>query len=264
MRRRRERGFALLIVLWSMVLLALMITTLLANGRTAITLAGNVRDAATARARADGAINEALFHVLAEGSQHWAPNGSWHDLQGDVRVRVITLGGLINPNLASTNLLAGLLQACGASEAQANRLAAAIIDWRSPPLTQAAEDAREQAYRRAGLHFSPPGTPFSDLAEVGDVLGMPPTLLRTALPYMSLYQTDDPDPDLASPLVRRALQLAHDPGTLHNGYQGSFPTVEIEAEAAGPGRAMVRRHGVFSLAGADNPRPYSVLQFAGG
>ncbi len=263
MRQSRERGFALLIVLWSMVLLALMITALLANGRTAMTLAGNVRDAAAARARADGAINEALFHALASGPQHWVPDGSWHDLPGGVRVRVTTLGGLVNPNLASTNLLAGLLQASGADEAQAKRLAAAIIDWRSPPLTQAAETAREQAYRGAGLHFSPPGEPFSDLAELGDVLGMPQVLLRAMLPYMSLYQTDDPDPALASPLVRRALQLANDPGALHDGYQGSFPTVEIEAEAAGLGRVMVRRHGVFSLADPDSPQPYSVLLLTG-
>jgi general secretion pathway protein K len=260
----RERGFALLIVLWSMVLLALMITTLLANGRTAITLAGNVRDAASAGARADGAINEALFHALATGAQHWAPDGSWHDLPEGVRVRVTTLGGLINPNLASTNLLAGVLQACGADEAQAKRLAAAIIDWRSPPLSEAAETARAQTYRRARLKFSPPGTAFSDLAELKDVLGITPALLQAMLPYMSLYQTDDPDPALSSPLVRRALELANDPGALHDGYQGSFPTVEIEAEAAGPGRAMVHRHGVFSLAGTDSPHPYSVMQLGGG
>lgn len=259
----RERGFALLIVLWSMALLALMITIVLANGRTAITLAGNVRDAAAADARADGAINEALFHALANGAAHWAPDGSWHDLPEGVRVRVTTLGGLINPNLAPTNLLAGLLQACGADEAQAKRVAAAIIDWRSPPLTAAAAQARVQSYRRAGLQFAPPGAAFSDLAELGDVLGMTPALLQAMLPYMSLYQTDDPDPALSSPLVRRALALADDPGALHEGYQGNFPTVEIEAEAAGPGRAMVRRHGVFSLAGADSPHPYSVLQFGG-
>lgn len=264
MSARRERGFALLVVLWSVVLLALMITTLLANGRTAIALAGNVRDAAMASARADGAIDEAMFHVLADGPQHWAPDGSWHDLPGGVRVRVAALGGLINPNLASTNLLDGLLQACGANAAQAAQLAAAIIDWRSPPLSQGAEAAREQAYRSAGLHFSPPGLPFADLAELGDVLGMNQTLLRAMLPYMSLYQTDDPDPALASPLVRRALQLGNDPGAIHNGFAGSFPTVEIEARAAGPGRARVRRRGVFSLGSADSPHPFSTLLMAGG
>lgn len=260
----RERGFALLIVLWSMVLLALLMTSLLANGRTAMNLAGNVRDAAAARARADGAINEALFHALSSGAQHWAPDGSWHVLPGAVKVRVIALGGLINPNLASTNLLDGFLQACGADEAQAKKLAAAIIDWRSPPLTQAAEDAREEKYRRAGLHFAPPGALFSDLAELGDVIGMDPALLKKMLPYMSLYQTDDPDPALAGPLVRRALQLGNDPGALHDGYQGSFPTVEIEAEADGPGRARATRHGVFSLAGPDSPAPYGVMLLTGG
>jgi hypothetical protein len=114
------------------------------------------------------------------------------------------------------------------------------------------------------LEFSPPGTAFSDLAELQDVLGMTPGLLHAMLPYMSLYQTDDPDPALSSPLVCRALELVNAPGALHDGYQGSFPTAEIEAEAAGPGRAMIRRHGVFSLAGTDSPHPYSVMQFGGG
>ncbi|OYV37941.1 MAG: hypothetical protein B7Z80_11420 [Rhodospirillales bacterium 20-64-7] len=264
MKPGRERGFALLVVLWSVVLLALMISTLLANGRSAATLAGNLRDAAMARARADGAIDEALFHVLADGAQHWAPDGAWHDLPGGVRVRVVALGGLVNPNTAPTNLLDGLLQACGADPAQAARLAAAIIDWRSPPLTQAAETAREQAYRRAGLGFSPPGKPFADVAELGDVLGMPKPLLAAMLPYLSLYQTDDPDPALASPLVRRALQLGHDPGAVHDGFAGSFPTVEIDAQAAGPGRVRVRRRGVFSLASPDSPHPYGVMLLAGG
>ena len=262
--RPGQRGFALLIVLWSMVLLALMITTLLADGRTAMILAGNLRDAAMARARADGALNEALYHVLASGQRNWPPDGSWHDLPGGLRVRVTTLGGLINPNLASTDLLAGFMQACGADPAQANRLAAAIIDWRTPAVTQAAEQAREQAYRRAGLAFSPPGMPFADPAELGDVLGMTPALLRAMLPYVSLYQTDDPDPALASPLMRRALRIAGDPGALHDGYQGNFPAVEIEAEAAGPGRAMIRRRGIFSLGNAGSPHAYSVLLLTGG
>lgn len=260
----RERGFALLIVLWSMVLLALILTSLLANGRSAVALAANIRNAAMARARADGAINEALFHSLANGPVHWAPDGQWHELPDGLRVRVQTLGGLINPNEASTNLLAGFIQACGASEAKAQKLSAAIIDWRSPPLTQQAEAARQQVYRQAGLRFAPPGAPFSNLAELRDVLGMTPSLLKTMLPYMSLYQTDDPDPALASPLVRRALQLAHDPGSIHKGFTGNFPVVEIEAQAHGPGRAYVVRRGVFSLASPEEPHPYTVLQLTGG
>lgn len=261
----RERGFALLIVLWSMALLALLMSTLLANGRTAINLAGNVRDEAAARARADGAINEALFHVLAENAQHWAPDGTWHVLPGAVKVRVRSPDGLINPNLASTNLLTGFLRACGAGQAQAKKLADAIIDWRTPPLSDAAEAARKQRYRQAGLHFAPPGAPFADLAELGAVIGMTPALLKKMMPYMSLYQTDEPDPVLAPPLVLRALKLANDPGALPTGFQGSFPTVTIEAEADGPGHARVIRRGVFSLTGADSAAvPFSVLQMTGG
>ena len=73
---KRERGFALLIVLWSLVLITLLTIQILASGRSALALAGNIRAAAAARAAADGAISEAVYHVLAYGPDHWAVDGA--------------------------------------------------------------------------------------------------------------------------------------------------------------------------------------------
>lgn len=255
----QQQGFALLIVLASVVLLALMLSALLANGRSAIIVAGNMRDAAAARAATDGAINEALFHALAGGAQHWAPDAGWHQLPGGVDVRIVSLGGLVNPNIASTDLLAGLLQASGTDAKQARRVAEAIIEWRSPPVSAAAAAARVQAYRQAGLAYAPSGAPFADVAELGDVLGMTPGLLARMLPVLSLQQRDDPDPTLAGPLVRRALRLAGLQGAIGSVFTGAFPVVQIEARKAG-----VQRAGVFSLAGAQSPHPYSVMLLTDG
>lgn len=265
MTSRHERGFALLVVLWSLVLITLLTTQILASGRTALALAGNLRDAAAARASADGAINEAVFHLLAEGADHWAADGSPHVLaSGDVTltVRITSLAGKINPNLASTGLLKGLFLAAGGSSAQAQQLAAAIIAWRSPAATQQDTAALLATYRRAGLRYGPPGQNFVDLSELSDVIGMPPALLAKVLPYMSLYQSGDPDPAQAAPLVRRAIALSGQAVDGGGGFSGNFPVVAITAEVDGPGPLDVRRIAMVSIAGANSTPPFQLLSLA--
>jgi general secretion pathway protein K len=258
----RDRGFALLVVLWSLVLIGLLTAQILASGRTALLLASNLRMAAQAREGADGAINEALFHVLSNGADQWQPDGATHLLNVGgvtVTVRVESLASKINPNLASIALLAGLFQALGTAPDQANQLANSIISWRSQAASKADSQALLAVYRRAGLSYGPPERPFADLGELSDVIGMPPSLLAAALPYMSLYQPCDPNPKLAAPIVRRALSLAGQTGSSSDVYDGTDPVVVIKAEASGQGKLDVRRVAIVSIAGADAPSPFQFL-----
>ena len=71
----RQRGFALLIVLWSLALLALIGTRLTAAGRTETQIAINLRANATAEALADGAVHEAIFHHIDRSERHWPADG---------------------------------------------------------------------------------------------------------------------------------------------------------------------------------------------
>jgi general secretion pathway protein K len=150
----RDRGFALLVVLWSLVLVGLLTTQIIASGRTALVLAGNLRAAAEARAQADGAINEAIFHLIANGADHWAADGGVHVLGSPglpISLRIGSLAGKINPSLASTKLLAGLFEAAGAAPPQASEIAAAIIEWRTRAANKQIAQARLDEYQRAGL-----------------------------------------------------------------------------------------------------------------
>lgn len=263
---RNENGFALLIVLWSMVLIGFLTTQILASGRTALLLARNACAAAAARADADGAISETLFHVLSYGPGQWPANGTLHLLrEGNVTIsaRVQSLAGKINPNLASTGLLAGLFQADGAAPGQARQLADAIIAWRSPAVSRQQTQAALAAYQRAGLPYGPPGHGFADLHELAGVIGMPHALLAAALPDLSLYQPGDPDPTLADPQVRRALALAGQAGSNSREYEGTFPVVSIEAEVAGPGHLILSRTAIVSIPGADGPEPFRFLSITG-
>jgi general secretion pathway protein K len=257
-----ERGFALLIVLWSLILITLLTMQILASGRTALALAGNLKNAAEARASADGAINEALFHLLAAGSGHWPADGQPHALGAagiGLTVQISPLDNLINPNNAAPALLAGLFQASGAPPVEAKQLAAAIVAWRAPAGTKSAGLATLAAYRAAGLPYGPPGRPFQDLGELAYVIGMKPALLAKALPDLSLYQSTDPQPAQASPAVREALFLSGQPAPKANAASANPPVVTITAEVTGPGKLDVRRTAIVSIAGGNKSPPYAIL-----
>jgi general secretion pathway protein K len=258
----RERGFALLLVLWSLVLIALLTTQLLASGRTSLRLAGNLRAAAQAQASADGAIHEALFHVLTTGPDHWPQDNTPHLLRVgaySVSVRVQNLADKINPNLASTGLLSGLFQALGAAPDQAQHLANAIIAWRSKAVSKQDTQALLAAYRRPGLPYGPPGQPFADLSDLGDVIDMSPALLAAALPHMSLYPSGDPAPTLADPIVRRALAISGQAGANSNFFESTAQVISITAEASGPAGLDLRRIAIISLGSANASAPFQIL-----
>ncbi|MGE4481410.1 hypothetical protein [Acidocella sp.] len=261
MTSRRDRGFALLVVLWSLVLITLLITTLLASGRTDTRLANNIRDAAMARAAADGAINETIFHLLGHDGG-WAEDGPAHELavgRSMVWVQVHGLAGKINPNLASTALLAGLFQAVGMAPQQAKGLARAVIAWRSKAATAQDREDLLNAYRRAGLPYGPPAKPFADLGEIANVMGMTPTLLARLRPHLNLYQSGDPNAALADPVVREALKLSGQTGARTGIYEGNATVVIVEAQARGPGHTLARRRAIVSLSGEQGVSAYKIL-----
>jgi len=63
-----ESGFALLIVLWTLVPIALLFVMLTAAARSDAQLTANLRSAAELEATADGAIYSALFDLLQRGA----------------------------------------------------------------------------------------------------------------------------------------------------------------------------------------------------
>jgi general secretion pathway protein K len=268
MNATRDRGFALLVVLWSLVLIALLTTQILASGRTAVVLAANLSNAAEARARADGAINETIFHLLSTGANHWQPDGSPHILFEDgsetLSVRIRPLDDKINPNLASTALLAGLFQASGATSKEAIQLADAVIQWRSLAVSKQAMQDALATYQHAGLRFGPPGHPFNNLGELAYVIGMPHALLAAALSRMSLYQTCDPNPAHADLVVRQALALSGEAGSNGATDDDTAPVFSIEAEIDGPSSLRVRRDAIVSINDALSPAPFQVLDLTDG
>ena len=258
-----ERGFALLIVLWSMVLLALLATQLTAAGRIEAKIASNLRGSAIAEAAADGAINEALFRLLDGTSRRFLVDGAVRRTaipHGVVDVRIQDEAGKVNPNTASPALLAALLRAVGADPGTANTVALAIAAWRTPSLGGQGFAAGAAEYRAAGRDYAPPGAPLQSLDEVGLVLGMTPPLLARLTPHLSLYTEDNPVPSAADPVVLQAIResAGSDPAA-NVGEATAVSVISIAATAHVAGGANFTRYAVVRMAPTPRGRPYQIL-----
>ncbi|HUN39179.1 MAG TPA: hypothetical protein VMU81_02700 [Acetobacteraceae bacterium] len=257
--RRGERGFALIIVLWMLGILALLITALVAGARQEARLSITLRAEAVDRAAADAVLSSVILDVL-RGSA--LPSGPWQVGAVHVSVGLEDLSGRMNPNLASARMLEALLLQLGVPSDRAQNLAAAIVDWRTPGLVPSPHGAKAAQYRAAGLTYGPPGRPFENLDEIGFVLGMTPRLLALMKPHLTLWSTSDPDPTFADAVVLTALRDAGVPPFASN--RGTARVIAITAIASQPDAPRVVRRAVIRFGYSPDGRAWRVLVWDSG
>jgi general secretion pathway protein K len=207
----RQRGFALLIVLWTVGFLALLGTQIVAGGRSDTQLATNLKQESVLRAAADGAVADVMFHMLAARDSRFRADGVTREIvvgQTPILVRIENEGDRINLNTSPPVLLRALIVQMGVAPALADRLAAAILDWRTSSANPRPNGAKAPQYRAAGLSYGPPGTPFQSIGELADVLGMTPDLFERLAPHLTILTDGDPDMSTRDPVVARALMDA--------------------------------------------------------
>lgn len=205
---RRDRGFALLIVLLAMGLLALLATQIAAAGRNGIAASGNLGEAAALEAAAEGAIRQAAFEVFAVRDPAFRPGPAIHEVQvGGIPVLVLIENETdrVNLNTASVVLLQALALAAGAPPAEAAHVAAAIVDWRTQGALPRPNGAKRPQYAAAGVGYGPPGEPFQGVDELRFVLGVTPALFARLAPHLTVWSDGDPDLSTQDPVVAQAL-----------------------------------------------------------
>lgn len=256
-----ERGFAILIVLWTLVLVGLIVTHMITTARQETRLASNLRTEAELGAIADGGVYQAVFHVMDKSAAHWAADGVPHRSAGglgtlDIRIR--SEAGKVNLNTAPVELLSALLHETEMPQGSADAVAANVVAWRSP-----AGQARPMAaaYRQAGRGYTPPNAPFESVAELGDVLGVTPEMLRRLTPFLTIHHNGDTDPTGAAPVVRQALNDVY--GTIPvsgrpGGPDESVIDVRVVAER---GAARAVREATIRVGPLPNGRLFEVLDW---
>jgi general secretion pathway protein K len=111
--------------------------------------------------------------------------------RADVAVNFITEAARIDLNFASPQLLASFFTVLGTQRQDAEQYAERIAGWtrkpKATPASAAAEDNEEALYRGAGRTYSPRGGPFAHIDELSLVIGLLPTLIERAKPFLTIY-----------------------------------------------------------------------------
>jgi general secretion pathway protein K len=180
--RDRQRGIALILVLWLTILLTVIGGSFAYGMRNEALAARNSLSLAQARALADGAIYRTVFELMrprtladvwsADGTVHvWDENGS------RVAVNALDESGKIDLNTAPDGLIKGLLQTAAEVDADtAARLIDVIDDWKDADDLRRPNGAEAPEYQAAGLSYKPANAPFEAVAELQRVLGMTPAI----------------------------------------------------------------------------------------
>jgi general secretion pathway protein K len=260
---RRERGFALLIVLWTLALLAFLVTLFAAAARTETRIAFNLRSAMEPEWNANGAVYTAAFHLLDRSDKHWDLDGKVHELAvpgGKVAVRITDEANKINLDTASVDLLRALLLGVGADAATASDLAGAIVDWREAS-TPEASAAKAAQYRAAGLDYAPPEKPFRSIDELAQVLGMTPALLAKMRPHLTIYSSYGPGRATTDPVALDAIMLLRKQGGIlpferdASGQQ----VVQVIATASSADGVLFTRRAILRVDPSAKERPCAIL-----
>jgi general secretion pathway protein K len=191
MKRRGQRGIALISVLIGLAILALIAAAMLAETRVAVQGGRYASDKVRFQAIADAGIARAVLALIdRRPEERWRVDG--------VPQQVVLFGvpltitiqderGKIDLNAASGDTIAALFKSAGLSGGDAAALADKVLDWRETGPGKRLHGADADDYRAAGLAYSPRRGRFQSISELKLVLGMTPELYERVRPALTVY-----------------------------------------------------------------------------
>jgi general secretion pathway protein K len=205
-----QRGFALVMVLWAAMILALIAASITTTGRTETQLTHTRYAMAQNDAMADAAINIAILRLLDPSPAAHPPVDASPFLVAFVghaiAVSVQDESGKIDINMAQEGLLRRLLTTVGIDPLAAQALVDKILDWREAATGRRLNGAKAEDYRDAGFAYGPRNGPFESVEELQLVMGMNAQLYERIAPSLTVYsQTPWVDPGFAPADVLTAL-----------------------------------------------------------
>jgi general secretion pathway protein K len=246
---KQNRGAALLLVLWLLVLMIGLVGVFALGARTEALQGRTLARGAAARYAAEAGVDVAAFHLQGVGDARWVPDGRAIDFAfagHQVQVRVVDESAKVDLNVAPPELLVGLLRALGVDFERARALSGAIQDWRDgDDLLNAEGGAEDPQYAAAKLPYGAKDRPFETLSELRLVLGMDPALFERLRPHVTVFSgLARPNPTFASAPVLEALGMGA-PEAAQVVRQRELPPAGAAAEAGTV--AVAEGSGTYSI-----------------
>jgi len=277
---RRQRGVALLLVLWACTLLAILLGGYAMLARTEGLQARYEFAQTQAHYAAEAGLMQAVYGLQDPVvKRRWVGDGrtyTFHYQDASVTISAIDEGGKVDLNSATPDVLKNLFLAAGLKPTEAQSLADRVVAWRDP--LPGTDDTQAAAYAAAGQDYGPRHGPFASIEELQLVLGMTPALYQQLAPVLTIWAgTASPDPNIAPPLAlaaipgmtpaqQQAIQAAreknaNDPSMALN--NGTTHSIRSEATLA-DGTHTVLRATIRVAMGQTGAQPYTVLRWQEG
>jgi general secretion pathway protein K len=188
---RRQRGVALILVLWVIALMSVLLGSFALIARTENLESRHLFDTTTARYAAEAGLERAVYELRnPDPLTRWVGDGRPYEFAFDnalVHVELTDESGKIDINSADDALLQSLFVSIGANTDQAAALSDAIQDWRDPDDVVRPHGAEAAEYKTAGLSYVPRNAPFQTVSEVQQVFGMNYELYARIEPAITIY-----------------------------------------------------------------------------
>lgn len=287
-----QRGIALVLVLWALLLLIIVTGSFSLMARMDRLEANTLLSGTQARMSAGAAINLAVLALRdPEDLTRMRADGRVYATELDgvkVEVSAIDERGKLDINATDELTLANLFTGNGLEPDQAEVLAAAVMDWRDEDELERVNGAEEEAYLAAGLEMGPANRPFIMTEELLQVIGMDYEFYRKLEPGITVYSlAGEPDPAFAPVQALMAMpdityeeavnfvqeRNSREPGDsigteLPNGIvvmeQGRGVTYSIQARATMANGVWEQLQATIRLGGTPSGSPYRVLRWREG
>ncbi len=245
---RREKGMALMLVMWVLTLLTVMAVSLTATQRTETALAENHIASARFRAHADAAIAYAALDFMTQpaaqqtdSDTNWLPNGlprTWRFSGAELDIAVFNESSRVNLNSVQPEVMVELLIVLGVAAEEAGPLAAAIVDWRDEDDLALLSGAEDDDYAQAGYPLGAKDGPYDTEEELRQVLGMTDAIYRRLVAEVTVAEeaTGEPVERFASPAVLAATRGMSLEEALEQVAERDLPTVPGATAASTPER----------------------------
>ncbi|HIE54423.1 MAG TPA: general secretion pathway protein GspK, partial [Chromatiaceae bacterium] len=190
---RRERGIALVLVLWVVVLLGVIAGAMSMTQRSGVAMVANHRLERQGRALVEAGIHFMMLQLDNRNKpveqNPWPTDGRLHPWR--FAGRTIWIGampetGRIDLNQADENLLLGVLRAAGLDEEQAIAVRDAILDWRDADDGMRPAGAEDDDYLEAGRPLGARDGPFLSVEELRQVRGVTAELYKRLAPLLTV------------------------------------------------------------------------------
>jgi general secretion pathway protein K len=200
----RQKGMALVLVLWILSILIIMAGSFALSMRREASIVSVIKNNAYATAIAESGIAIAETMLLnPDSNKVWRADGNIYEINAsdaNIRIRLFSEAGKIDINKANQTVLQNLMTFAPVNTDQQSKLVNAILDWRDADDLVHMDGAEKEEYQEAGLNYQPSNKPFESIEELQLILGMDKSVLSWLEPLVTVYSKQ---PQVAMSLASR-------------------------------------------------------------